>query len=90
MFLDSVRLRHCHLFKCMTVFVHSLLIKLNVQSFLFLLTGEDDHEGYDINRLRKPADMTRMDKPIMAAHSRPLKCKSCILKFESYKLAPQL
>eukprot|EP00105_Crassostrea_gigas_P039530 XP_019923678.1 PREDICTED: neural-cadherin-like [Crassostrea gigas] len=35
--------------------------------------GEDDHEGYDINRLRKPADMTRMDKPIMAAHSRPLK-----------------
>ncbi|XP_048742923.2 neural-cadherin-like isoform X4 [Ostrea edulis] len=35
--------------------------------------GEDDHEGYDINRLRKPADMTRMDKPIMASHSRPLK-----------------
>ncbi|XP_061183428.1 neural-cadherin-like [Saccostrea echinata] len=35
--------------------------------------GEDDHEGYDINRLRKPADMTRMDKPIMATHSRPLK-----------------
>lgn len=40
--------------------------------------GEYDNEGYDISRLRKPADlMTRMDRPdLMATNERPLKCKN--------------
>lgn len=52
---------------------------------LFLLIGEDDYEGYDINRLRKFVDMTRMDKLIMVVYSRFFKCKLCIFKFELYK-----
>ncbi|XP_033747330.1 neural-cadherin-like [Pecten maximus] len=36
--------------------------------------GEEDHEGYDLNRLRKPMDMTRVDKPLMnMENERPVK-----------------
>lgn len=82
MFLDGVRFGYCYLFKCMIVFVYFLLIKLNVQLCLFLLIGEDDYEGYDINRLRKFVDMTRMDKLIMVVYSRFFKCKLGKFKWE--------
>lgn len=36
--------------------------------------GEEDHEGYDLNRLRKPMDMSRVDKPLMnMENERPVK-----------------
>ncbi|XP_060076019.1 putative neural-cadherin 2 [Ylistrum balloti] len=36
--------------------------------------GEEDHEGYDLNRLRKPMDMSRADKPLMnMENERPVK-----------------
>ncbi|OWF44296.1 Neural-cadherin [Mizuhopecten yessoensis] len=36
--------------------------------------GEEDHEGYDLNRLRKPMDMSKVDKPLMnMENERPVK-----------------